>query len=143
MVSNGREAIEAFARTDYALILMDCQMPGMDGLEATRVIRRQEALRGRRIPIIATTANTMPGDREKCFSAGMDDFLSKPIRLDALHKVLSRWLPEVVALAEEETRTSQTLEPDVMEFAPATVVDTVKLQEFLQMMNGDMKFLNH
>ena len=143
VVSDGREAIAACARTDYALILMDCQIPGMDGFEATRVIRSREALRGRRIPIIATTANTMPGDREKCFKAGMDDYLSKPIRQDALHEVLSRWLPEGAVYAEAGTRTAQAWQPEGMGFAQATVVDTIKLKEFLQVVNGDMEFLGH
>ena len=78
MVTTGREAVEAAARQHYALILMDCQMPGMDGLEATRQIRRAEAHSGRHVPIVALTANTFATDRDACLAAGMDDYLPSP-----------------------------------------------------------------
>jgi CheY-like chemotaxis protein len=87
---NGREAVEGFQRTHYDLVLMDCQMPEMDGFEATASIRRLESA-GRRIPIVALTANAMPGDRERCLSAGMDDYIAKPSRIDELGRVIGRW----------------------------------------------------
>ncbi len=101
---NGREAIAAIAKTEYALIFMDCQMPEMDGLTATKLIRAREAERAgpggssgssskRRIPIIALTAHAMQGDREQCLAVGMDDYLTKPFTLALLEQALSRWVP--------------------------------------------------
>lgn len=117
VVSNGRELLEKLGQAraasavlasaedikiqagpvppeEYILILMDCQMPELDGFETTRIIRQQEKLAGqaRHIPIIALTANAMLGDRENCLEAGMDDYLTKPINLEELARRLERWL---------------------------------------------------
>jgi len=89
--SNGQEGVlAAAADPDLNLILMDCQMPIMDGLAAARAIRVAEA-GGSRVPIVALTGNAMPGDREACVAAGMDDYLAKPFSLAALRAMIDRW----------------------------------------------------
>ena len=91
-VNNGQEALEALACERFDLVLMDVQMPVMDGLEATAAIRRMEQETGEHIPIIAMTAHAMKGDRERCLESGMDDYLAKPFGPKALHAVLERWV---------------------------------------------------
>jgi signal transduction histidine kinase/CheY-like chemotaxis protein len=88
---NGREAVNACLHQHYHLILMDCQMPEMDGFEATRLIRAAESSGGAHTPIVAMTANAMAGDRELCLAAGMDDYLAKPLRIDELRDILTHW----------------------------------------------------
>ncbi|HYP14595.1 MAG TPA: response regulator, partial [Bryobacteraceae bacterium] len=91
-VENGSEAVRAVEAQSYALILMDLQMPVMDGLEATRRIRERERnLKSRRTPVIATTANTLQSDREECRNAGMDDYIAKPIKPSELLRMIEKW----------------------------------------------------
>jgi len=96
VAANGQEAVAAVARTRYDLILMDCQMPVLDGFAATAEIRRREQAEGRpRLPVIALTANVIKGFREQCLAVGMDDYLSKPFTQKQLALVLEHWLPVV------------------------------------------------
>jgi len=96
LASNGKEAVEAITDNQYDLVFMDCQMPVMDGYQATEAIRRLEEERGpeQHIPIIALTANALQGDREKCIAAGMDDYISKPFKQDDVLKILEHWFNE-------------------------------------------------
>ena len=98
VAANGKEALDVLAQRPFDAILIDCQMPEMDGYDATREIRQREALgiqdgmKAAHIPIIAMTANAMKGDREKCLEAGMDDYLTKPIQREELASALAKWL---------------------------------------------------
>ena len=102
---DGRQAVDAFFAKSYDLIFMDCQMPELDGYQATAEIRLREKACGSesRIPIIALTANALVGDRKKCLAAGMDDYLSKPFELDQLVALLQHWVPP--RKLEQETDT--------------------------------------
>jgi CheY-like chemotaxis protein len=89
LASDGHEAAMAACDSRYACILMDCQMPGLDGFGATRAIRAREPA-GQRVPIVAVTANAMASDRARCIEVGMDDFLAKPVELEVLRGTLAR-----------------------------------------------------
>ena len=91
VAENGREALDRLAHGHYDIVFMDCQMPVMDGFEATAGIRKLELNTGRRQVVIALTANAMPEDRARCLAAGMDDYLSKPIALENLRSAVERW----------------------------------------------------
>ena len=96
VAENGREAVEKVANHSYDVIFMDCQMPVMDGFEATRLIREMEG-KLRHTPIIALTADAMTGDREKCLSAGMDDYLNKPFKAERITEMLMKWEGQLIA----------------------------------------------
>ena len=91
-VANGREALAALDMGRWDLVLMDCQMPEMDGFEATQMIRSREAGSNRHTPVIALTANAMAEDRDRCLRAGMDDYIAKPVKRQDLDKMLQVWL---------------------------------------------------
>jgi CheY-like chemotaxis protein len=96
---NGREGLERIAEHEYALVFMDCQMPEMDGYEATAALRERES---GHLTVVAMTAHAMKGDRERCLAAGMDDYLAKPLRPEELDAVLERWLHTPAAPLEAE-----------------------------------------
>ena len=108
LADDGKAAVRAFERNAYDLVFMDCQMPEMDGFEATQIIRQKETETGRQghTPIIALTAHAMEGDRQRCLAAGMDDYMTKPFELSDLSLVLERWL--VVATEIENRPGSAT-----------------------------------
>ncbi len=93
IVSDGAQAVAAVRRAHYDLVFMDVQMPNVDGFEATRLIREDERGTGRHVPIVAKTANAFKEDRDACLAAGMDDYLAKPVRLEALRAMVQRWAP--------------------------------------------------
>lgn len=158
---NGQQAIERMARGGIDLVLMDCQMPVLDGYQATRRWRQLEAQGARpRLPIVAMTANAMLGDREKCLAAGMDDYLSKPIDRDQLARVLGRWLAEPRAteaqpasaeppprsLAPRVSAAAETPPPrPPAAAAPAAAaepaIDRGVLRDLLEVMGGDFASL--
>lgn len=92
-VENGRSAVDTWETESFDFVVMDVQMPVMDGLAATRLIREKERLRGGHTPIIAITAHAMAEDREMCFEAGMDDYISKPIDVERLFALLAKDYP--------------------------------------------------
>ncbi|MFE4196474.1 response regulator [Paenarthrobacter sp. NPDC056912] len=125
IVDDGAQAVEATRTGTYAAVLMDCHMPVMDGFDATRAIRTRDA-HAARIPIIAMTAGALNEDRERCFAAGMDDYISKPVDLAKLGEVLARWVPQV----EKTSTTTAGGEPPLAEAPPsnASVLDADRLQ---------------
>jgi signal transduction histidine kinase/CheY-like chemotaxis protein/HPt (histidine-containing phosphotransfer) domain-containing protein/HAMP domain-containing protein len=131
VVGTGSAAVAATVRTEYAAILMDCQMPELDGYEATATIREREAAARddvRPLPIIALTASAMPGDRERCLESGMNDYLAKPMTLDRLAEVLNRWLPGQIPLPVTDrtptaTRPAEDEEPALDSSVLANLAD--------------------
>jgi CheY-like chemotaxis protein len=117
VAQNGAAAVRMAAAGDYAIVLMDCQMPEMDGFEATVAIRVQEIETGRHIPIIAMTANALQGDREQCVASGMDDYISKPIDIERLREALTIWTrsPEAEIAPSAPTTTAARRPPSDMD----------------------------
>jgi len=130
IVENGRLAIAALEKQNFDLVLMDVQMPEMDGLTATSRIRALEKKSGRHVPIIAMTAHAMRGDRERCLEAGMDDYVSKPISFASLMEVICRVVPMPETHAEEKSPSGPSIPGD----------DNDQLQSLLTEFNNDSVF---
>jgi signal transduction histidine kinase/CheY-like chemotaxis protein/HPt (histidine-containing phosphotransfer) domain-containing protein len=152
IVNNGREAVEATEKSDYDLILMDIQMPEMDGYQASQAIRERttndKAMPPQllKLPIIALTANAVRGDREKCLGAGMDDYLSKPYTLNQLEQVLSTWLPMKLS-TKKSNPNFEDLPPQISpqeHLQPnesSSALDTVVLETIRSMDDNGSSFL--
>jgi CheY-like chemotaxis protein len=128
MVGTGSEAVRAFRPGRYDLILMDCQMPEMDGLAATREIRRLEQGKGH-VPVVAVTASTVSGTRRGCLDAGMDDFLAKPFSLGRLRRKVLEWLLPTIESQPPEPEEERPLPAEPRPAASEAVVDLSRLQE--------------
>ena len=139
-VSDGREAVETVERQQFDLVFMDCQMPELDGYEATRAIRSGTSA-AREVPIIAVTAHAMQGDREKCLDAGMTDYLSKPIRPDALAEMIGRWTKTVPQMTAPSANVSKDdADADAKPSTPASPVLDVQVLRELREAVGDEEF---
>jgi two-component system, sensor histidine kinase and response regulator len=133
-VSTGKEAIEAVSKKPYSLVLMDCQMPEMDGFEATKLMREKEKRSGQHMPIIAMTASAMHGDRETCIAAGMDDYVSKPVSIETLHKILERWIPAEKTPEKREAPAAVAISESPIDFARLSeIYGDEEVNEILQL----------
>ena len=127
IAGNGQEALDAIAREPYDLVLMDCQMPVLDGYEATRILRvRERESGGEHLPVVALTANALPGDSDRCLNAGMDDYLSKPFTIQRLHETLAKWItgdgkPDVGRSVEPPLTTSDAAQDQTSPINPAVL----------------------
>ena len=136
VVATGMEAVESISRLDWDLVLMDCQMPEMDGFEATRKIRSLEGER-RHVPIIAMTANVQKGDSERCLAAGMDGYLPKPLKIATLSETLSKWLPVAELGSQPAAETgSETGTATQSELQASEAVDRHALVELRENLGG-------
>lgn len=130
IAENGVEAVEKISENDYDIVFMDCQMPELDGYQATQKIREAET--GKRLPIVAMTANAMVGDREKCIKAGMDDYISKPVKIEKVTKAIRKWAMNTETTEEESAPVTQEANGEPVD-AP------VDLEHFRMFTDGDVE----
>ncbi len=133
IVSNGLEALEVIKHREFSLILMDCQMPVMDGYEATTKIRDFEKGK-KRIPVIAMTANAMQGEREKCIEAGMDDYIAKPVKVENLSQVINHWISNSIS---EQPAISPDKHDDLPQVDEVESLDLTVLETFREFQEAD------
>jgi CheY-like chemotaxis protein len=129
VVDSGQKAIQSVQKELYAMILMDCQMPEMDGFEATKAIRKLESLRGTYTPIVAVTALAMVGDKERCIAVGMDDYISKPIDRQMLKIKLNHWLQKDFVLKNQELARKYA-QPETTLALEEDPIDLEELKDF-------------
>jgi CheY-like chemotaxis protein/HPt (histidine-containing phosphotransfer) domain-containing protein len=142
VVANGKEALSALERASFDLVLMDMQMPEMDGFEATKILRAQEQKTGNHQPIVAMTALAMNGDRERCLAVGMDGYLSKPIRPQELDDLLDVYIKEKeTAAAPVEAASSASTPVDVSQLLEVLDDDRALLGELVELFRAD--YPNH
>jgi signal transduction histidine kinase/CheY-like chemotaxis protein len=147
---NGKEALEQLEKDSYDVVLMDCQMPIMDGYTAVRILRQnEEATPGKHLPVIAMTANAMAGDREKCLRAGMDDYMSKPLNRALMEQTLRKWLPpgaksrmlapttKPAAAVPAATPASATAAPAAAGTSAGAALDTDVVRDLLDVMGDE------
>lgn len=140
MARDGHEALAKLGESHYALVLMDCHMPSLDGYEATRMIRTNEVLGDRHLPVIAMTANALTGDRERCLDAGMDDYVAKPVNMTTLQTVLNRWIPQAhEAVLDTPTGADPTSAPPKQH----PVVSSLALDPMIQPASTELMVLDH
>ena len=132
---DGKTALSMIMRSPYDLVILDCQMPEMDGYEVCRIIRQSELATGKRVPVVAMTANAMVGDREKCMDSGMDDYVTKPINGDRMMEVLVKWLQNGTPTQELKTVAATTLPSRVKHIKPLS--DIPVDMEYLRSFIGD------
>jgi CheY-like chemotaxis protein/HPt (histidine-containing phosphotransfer) domain-containing protein len=143
VASNGIEALQAIGQFPYDLVLMDCQMPDMDGYQATREIRVREQAKGTdHLHIVAMTANAMPGDRELCFVAGMDDYVAKPVRLELLIEVLSRYLPSHEEVESEDNHQDNEVLESQQSNSDENLIDSNVLERMRHEIGDDGIFVD-
>ena len=128
LASDGQQALDLVQKFDFDLVLMDCQMPVMDGFQATAAIRGLPLRRGERLPIAAVTANALQGDEQKCLEAGMNDFLPKPFKLAQLQALLTRWLPRAGEPSSSHTALGSAYARDAAITAGSDAIDLGALQ---------------
>lgn len=147
VAENGQEAVQAVARTTYDLVLMDCQMPVMDGFAAATAIRAQEQSAGsaRRLPLIALTAHALEGDRERCLAAGMDDYLTKPFTLHSLQAMLAQWISATDRTTEPTTTIPSDFpsEPDRSTAPTRAVIDETAWEAIRALQRPDRPNILH
>jgi len=141
VAANGREALEHLAQESFDLVLMDCQMPEIDGFEATRRLRDLEKGTGRHLPVIAMTAHAMAGDRDRCLQAGMDDYLTKPVSREPLLRAVARWLSPEAPADVESAAAASSPEPEIGKTKatePGLDLDEAQFQKLLELFNQDV-----
>jgi PAS domain S-box-containing protein len=138
IMNNGQEAVEAVSQKKYDIVLMDVQMPVMNGLQATEAIRKHFS--ANELPVIAMTANAMKGDREACLESGMNDYVAKPIQKDALFSVLNKWIYDSEIKTSESKPSGISSEPPKISSKPAIEISedsNINLEEGLERLGGN------